>query len=408
MINKVDGFTYTTAIKKLRKLKKRIRVIPGGTSAGKTYGIIPLLADKAAKTANLEISIVSESIPHLKKGALKDFKKIMRVTGRWRPEAWHGTDLKYTFANNSYIEFFSADQEGKVRGPRRNELYINECNNLTFETYHQLAIRTDGNIWLDYNPTHEFWVHTELYNDEDVESLVLTYKDNEGLSDSIIKEIEKALTKGFFNPLSPDLFNEPNIKNKYWANWWKVYGLGLIGSLDGVIFSNWTQIHQIPPEAEIISRGMDFGYTNDPTTIVDIYKYDGKLILDERLYRTGMVNSDISNFDKLEPNRLTYIIADSAEPKSIEEISRGGMRIKGAAKGRDSIMHGIQTLQQYEILVTSRSTNLIKELRNYTWDVDREGNKLNKPIDAYNHLLDATRYGCEILSKPAFTLFMPM
>ena len=403
------AFVRTEAINKLKKLTKRIRKIPGGTSAGKTYGIIPILIDRAIKTPLLEISIVSESMPHLRKGAMKDFKKIMKETNRWNRDHWHGTDSKYTFFNDSYIEFFSADQEEKVRGPRRNILYINECNNLVFDTYFQLSIRTDMEIWIDYNPTHEFWATTELEGDEDVETLILTYKDNQGLSESIIKEIEKARAKAFHDPFIEDdfeLFSNLNIKNKYWSNWWRVYGLGLTGSLEGVIFNNWTQINSIPPEAKIFSRGMDFGYTNDPTTLIDIYKFNDKLILDERLYRTGMVNSDISNFDKNEPNKSTYAIADSAEPKSIEELRRGGMRVKGAAKGRDSIVHGIQTLQQYELLVTSSSTNLIKELRNYTWDTDKEGNKLNKPIDAYNHLIDGVRYGCEALSKPKYVMFV--
>lgn len=403
MIKSVEGFTFTTAIKKLRTLKKRVKKVPGGTSAGKTFGILPILIDTATKTPNLEISVVSESIPHLKRGAIKDFKKIMRSTGRWRIDGWHGTDLRYTFANNSYIEFFSADQEDKVRGPRRNILYINECNNISFETYHQLAIRTDIDIWLDYNPTHEFWIHTELQDDEDTETLILTYKDNEALSESIVKEIEKALQKGFHDPQAKDLFSDKNIKSKYWSNWWKVYGLGLIGSLDGVIFHNWSQIDSIPQEAKLFSYGMDFGFTNDPTTLVAVYKWNEKLIIDELIYQTKLLNSDIIRKCKELTDMQTYIIADSAEPKSIQEIKNAGIRIKAAEKGKDSINHGIDLLQQYELLITSRSTNLIKEFRNYTWDVDKQGNKLNKPIDDWNHGIDALRYGSESLHKPKRT-----
>src|SRR5690606_9116840 len=163
-----------------------------------------------------------------------------------------------------------ADQEDKVRGPRRNILYMNECNNINFETYHQLAIRTDKEIWLDYNPTHEFWADIELKDDPDVESVVLTYRDNEALSDSIIREIEKAKAKAFFNPECPEdsLFQENNIKSSYWANWWRVYGLGLTGSLEGVIFSNWRIIDNVPEDANILGYGLDFGYTNDPTSII--------------------------------------------------------------------------------------------------------------------------------------------
>lgn len=234
VVKQVEGFTYTTAIKKLRKLKKRIRVIPGGTSAGKTYGILPILIDLATRTELLEISVVSESVPHLRKGALKDFLKIMKATGRYIDSNYNRTLLTYTFSNGSYIEFFSADQEDKVRGPRRNILYINECNNITFETYHQLAIRTSDTIWLDFNPSESFWAYDELENDKDSEWLILTYKDNEALHPNIVSEIEKGLEKGFIDP-NGNLDDEKNIKSKFWANWWKVYGLGLKGAIDGVL-----------------------------------------------------------------------------------------------------------------------------------------------------------------------------
>ena len=386
--NEHNGFKYTTAIKKIRKLKKRIKKIPGGTSAGKTFGIIPVLIDDAIKTPRLETSIVSESIPHLRKGAMKDFLKIMKSTGRYNDKHWNRTLLTYYFSNGSYIEFFSADQEDKVRGPRRNRLYINECNNISFETYHQLAIRTDIDIWLDYNPTHEFWANTELKDDPDVEELVLTYKDNEGLADSIVREIEKALNKGFHNPDLENLFLESNVKNKFWSNWWRVYGLGQTGSLDGVVFNNWSIIHSIPKEAKLVGIGLDFGYTNDPTAIIEVYEWNGKRIVNERCYRTKMVNDDISNV--LPDNLIIY--ADSAEPKSIEEIKRRGKLISGVTKGKDSINFGIQIMQRQNYLITADSVNLIKELRNYTWDTDKTGNKINKPIDAFNHGIDALRY----------------
>jgi len=176
-------FVYTTAIKKLRKLKKRIRIVQGGTSAGKTFGILPILIDKACKNELLEISVVSESVPHLRRGALKDFEKIMRSTNRWIDAHFNKSLLKYTFSNGSFIEFFSVDQPDKLRGARRNILYINECNNVNFEAYQQLSIRTSHEVWLDFNPTHEFWAHTELLQDKDSEHLIVTYKDNEALPD---------------------------------------------------------------------------------------------------------------------------------------------------------------------------------------------------------------------------------
>lgn len=387
VIEKKVDFVYTTAIKKLRGLTKRVKVIPGGTSAGKTYGIIPVLIDQAARNPGLEISIVSESIPHLRKGALKDFLKIMKATNRYIDQNYNRTFLTYTFSNGSYIEFFSADQEDKVRGPRRHVLYINECNNISFETYHQLAIRTSVSIWLDFNPSNEFWAYTELNEDEDVEWLTLTYNDNEGLPDSIKREIEKAKFKAYVNP-DGNIFAEDNVKNKFWDNWWRVYGLGLPGSLQGVIFNNWSLCDNIPAEAKLIAHGLDFGFTNDPTGCLAVYMQDGELWLDEILYEAGLTNPDI--FEKLKID--TEVVADSAEPKSIEELKRMGMRVTPAKKGADSIKNGLDILQRYKINVTKQSTNLIKELRTYCWATDKTGKNLNEPIDAYNHLIDPLRY----------------
>lgn len=372
----------------MRKLTKRTKVIPGGTSAGKTYGIIPILIDKAAKTPNIEISIVSESIPHLRKGALKDFLKIMKATNRYIDKHFNKTFLTYTFANGSYIEFFSADQEEKVRGPRRNILYINECNNIHFDTYHQLAIRTDLEIWLDFNPSADFWAYKELENDEDSEWCTLTYRDNEALSPAIVKEIEKAKYKGFYNP-DADLTKDENIKSEFWANWWKVYGLGQLGALQGVILTNWTFCDYIPLSAKLIAYGLDFGFTNDPTGCIGVWIQDGELWVDEILYETGLTNPDI--YKKINYIR-DEIIADSAEPKSIEELKRLGLKLTTAIKGPDSIKNGLDILQRYRMNVTRSSTNLIDELRTYAWDTDKTGKSLNVPIDAYNHLIDPLRY----------------
>lgn len=383
-----NGFVYTTAIRKLKRLRKRVKVIPGGTSGGKTYGILPILIDTAIKNPGLEISVVSESIPHLRKGALKDFLKIMKATGRYIDSNYNRTLLTYTFANGSYIEFFSADQEDKVRGPRRHILYVNECNNISFETYHQLAIRTSLSIWLDFNPSNEFWVYTELKDDDDVEWLTLTYKDNEGLPQSIVREIEKAKTKAYINP-DGDIFDETNIKSKYWDNWWKVYGLGMLGSLEGVVFSNWTTIDEIPADARFIGGGIDFGFSNDPTAIVDVYQYNGQRIVDLRCYQRGLLNSHIA--EKL-PNNAKYY-ADSAEPKSIAELSGTfGKWVHGVRKGPDSILFGIQLMQGQRYLITKQSTELIKELRQYCWDKDKFGNTINKPAGGLDHAIDALRY----------------
>jgi len=372
----MNEFILTTAIKKMSRLKARKRIVQGGTSAGKTFGILPLLIDQAIKEPNLEISVVSESIPHLRRGALKDFLKIMIMLNRYRDSQFNKSTLKYTFGNGSYIEFFSVDQPDKLRGARRNVLYVNEANNIPFDAYNQLAIRTSGDIWIDYNPTNEFWAHKQVLVDEDAELEVLTYKDNEALPESIVKEIEKAKEKAK--------------TSTYWENWWKVYGLGQVGSLEGVCITDWKEI-QLPTEARLLCAGLDWGYSNDPSSLILLYKYNNAYVFDEVFYQKGLLNSEISNLLNSHDIK-TIIYADSAEPKSIAELQSYGHQILPVSKGRDSIVYGINLINQNEVYVTSRSKNLINELRNYIWLTDKEGNKMNKPIDAYNHAIDAMRY----------------
>jgi phage terminase large subunit len=367
-------FIRTTAINKLLELKKFIKGIQGGSSAGKTYGIIPIEIDYAIKNKGTETSIVSESIPHLKRGAMRDFKKIMMSTNRWIDAHWNATDFRYTFTNGSFIEFFSADNSSKLRGARRDRLYINECNNIDFNSFTELAMRTKHSIFLDWNPSNEFWFHTELKNEDNVDFIILTYKDNEAAPQTAVDFIEKAKIKSSIS--------------SYWENWYRVYGLGEIGMLEGVIFSNWKTIDILPKEANLIGIGLDFGYTNDPTAIIEIYNYNGQRIINELKYQTGMLNSDIAK----ELPKHVPVYADSSEPKSIEEIKRYGITIKGVTKGKDSINYGIDVMQRQEYLVTSNSVNLIKELRAYCWDTDKQGTRLNKPIDTNNHAIDALRY----------------
>lgn len=367
-------FKRTTATNKVLALKKRIKIIQGGTSASKTYSILAVLINKAVTIPSLEISIVAETIPHLRRGALKDFIKILKWTNRYNENQFNKSLLTYEFKNGSVIEFFSADDSSKLRGARRDILYINECNNVTFDSYNELAIRTRKEVYLDFNPANEFWVHTELKDEPDSDFLILTYKDNEALDQSIIDQIEK---------------NKEKAKTStYWANWWKVYGEGQLGMLEGVVFSNWKQIDTIPKEAKLLGIGLDFGYTNDPTAIIEIYNYNGQRIVNEVAYQTGLLNSEIA---KLLPKHVP-VYADSSEPKSIDEIKRYGITIKGVTKGKDSINYGIDVIQRNEYLVTSNSGNLIKELRSYIWDTDKQGKRLNKPIDFNNHAIDAFRY----------------
>ena len=377
-------YILTTATKKLMKLKKRIKGVSGGTSAGKTISIIQILIDKSQsdKTPK-KTSIVSESFPHLFRGAEEDFKNIMKEHGYWESKRWNGTTHTYLFETGSRIEFFSADQPTKVRGPRRDRLFINEANNIPFEAFEQLEVRTRDEIWLDWNPTNEFWFYTEVKNSEEfkgaVDFIIINYKDNEGLETSIVESIERRKSR---------------------KGWWQVYGLGQLGEVEGKIYKDWQLINEIPHEARLISRGLDFGYSNDPTAIVDIYKYNDGYILDERMHQKGMSNKQIADF-LLNLDEATTV-ADSAEPKSIDEIYGYGVNIIGAIKGQGSVNQGIQFVQDQKISITKRSLNLIKAYRNYMWKIDKNGKILNIPDHFLSDQMDAVRYGIGLL-KPETT-----
>lgn len=370
-------YLATTATKKLLQLRKRIRGVAGGTSAGKTISIIQILIDKAQRDRTPTLtSITSESIPHLKRGAMRDFLNIMQEHNYFKEDRWNKTDSTYTFETGSKMEFFSLDMPHKVRGPRRDRLFINEANNIPLETFEQLEIRTKDEIWLDWNPVSEFWFYTDIKDKNNVDFVVLTYKDNEGLDKSIIETIESR--KG----------------NK---NWWKVYGEGLLGDAEGRIYKGWTQIDEIPDSARLKRKGLDFGYSNDPSALVDIYIWNNAFIWDELLYRKGMSNKDLADVIKMGESAL--VIADSAEPKSIDEIASYGISILPSQKGPGSVLQGIQYVQDQTIYVTKRSLNIWKEYRNYLWLTDRDGKIINEPQGFLDHAMSAGRYGMESL-KP--------
>ena len=375
-------FSITTALNKIHACDKKIVGIQGGTSAGKTIDQLMLEIDFAIKNPLTETSIVAESVPHLRRGALRDFKKIMMSTNRWNDKNWKVGESKYEFTNKSWIEFFSADDDSKLRGARRDRLFMNEANNMKFKVYTELASRTKQKVTMDWNPTERFWFHDELLNDDDVDFIILTYMDNEECPDSardfILKAKKKAETSSF------------------WENWYRVYGLGQEGVLQDVIFNDWLPIKDIPSDARLLGYGMDFGYTNDPTTMIALYEWrqEGKIthVWDQCIYQTGLLNSDI--YDLAKGFTRSLIVADSAEPKSIAELRRRGLNIMPAKKGSDSIRHGIGLLQQNPMYVTERSVDLIKELRTYAW-MEKDGVKSNKPVDAFNHAIDGMRYIAE-------------
>ena len=372
----------TTALTKIVHLEKRTKIIQGGTSSGKTFCIIIDLISKCINNPGLEVSIVAETIPHLRRGALKDFIKILKAFNIYYDDLYNRSLLKYTFSNGAYIEFFSADTPEKIRGARRDICFINEANRLSFDAFNELNIRTRKNTYLDFNPVSKFWAH-DLQKDDNTDFIILTYKDNEALDVSIVEQIRKAEVKA--------------LTSSYWANWVKIYARGLIGSIQGAVYENYTVIDEIPKEAKLIGAGLDFGFSSDPSALIYIYKYNDKRIIEERLYKKKLVNQELAKY--LPEN--TPIIADSAEPKSIHEIrlSNNRLIIKGAKKGKDSILHGIQLMQNESYLVPKNSINLIAELRGYVWDSDKTGKQINKPVGP-DHLLDALRYHeSEVLSR---------
>mgnify|MGYP003145441797 CR=1 FL=1 len=364
-------YNATTATKKVIAMDERIRVVQGGTSASKTISILLYLIHLAqSDTTPTTTSIVSESFPHLRRGCIKDFLSIMEEHQYYVDGNWDRTNFTYTFETKSKIEFFSVDQSEKVRGARRDRLFINEANNVTFSAFEELEVRTKEFIYIDFNPTSEFWIFTDVLGVRtDSGHVILTYKDNEALDQSIVDSIEQR-------------------KNR--RGWWQVYGLGQLGEVEGKIYKDWKIIDSIPHEAKLVRYGLDFGYTNDPSSIVAVYEYNEGLIVDEITYQTGLKNRQIADVFDTQEKALT--IADSAEPKSIDEIKEYGVNIVGAVKGKGSVMHRIQATQEKRISVTKRSINIIKEYRNYLWQTDKEGKTINEPEHQFSHSMDAISY----------------
>ena len=306
---------------------------------------------------------------------MRDFKNIMQGHRYWKEKNWNATDSIYTFETGSQIEFFSTDNGDKLRGARRDRCFMNEANNNTLDAFNQLEVRTKEFFFLDWNPTVEFWFYTDVKpTRDDVDHITLTYKDNEALDNEIVKAIEQRRA------------------NK---SWWRVYGEGKLGEVEGRIFTDWKILDTVPHEARLERYGMDFGYSNDPTTIIAIYRYNGSYILDEITYQKGLMNKQIA--DIILNQRQALVIADSAEPKSIDEIRSYGVNILPSEKGRDSVNRGIQHLQFQRVSMTKRSINIIKEYRNYLWLTDKNGKITNEPSPILNHAMDAIRYGVESL-----------
>lgn len=368
------NFQDTTATRKVFGLKKRIRAVAGGTSASKTISILVWLIDYCqVKQSRAKLcSVVGESHPHLEKGPILDFQSIMKDRGYWDESRWNQTKHTYTFETGNKLEFYSVDTYGKAHGPRRDVLFINEANYLDYSIVDQLITRTREIVWMDWNPSEEFYFYTEMMGKrEDIDFITLTYKDNEALDAISVAEIES------------------HRDNK---QWWQVYGLGQFGEIETRIYKGWQIIESIPFEAKLERRGLDFGFTNDPAALIDVYRHNGGYILDEQLYQKGMSNKSLADLITNLPSPQALVVADSSEPKSIDEIKSYGINIIPAVKGPGSVNQGIQFVQDQRISITQRSVNLIKEYRNYVWITDPSGKILNVPIKFNNHAMDALRY----------------
>jgi len=346
----------------------------GGSRSTKTYSILQLLIVKALEsTEPLVISIVRKSLPSLRISVMRDFFNILKQLDLYNEELHNKTENTYQL-NNSLIEFFSIDDAQKRRGTKRDILFVNEANEITYEDFFQLNIRTTTQVFFDFNPSETFWYNDQIQTRDDITIIHSTYKDNPYLNDDQIKEIERLQ--------HTDL------------QYYQIYALGeFAGAIDRIY--SYTPLDDIPVDrgAKLVALGLDFGYTNDPTTLVEVWRQGDNIYLNELIYQTGLTNSDIGDLmSEYGVDRTIEIIADSAEPKSIEELRRYGFNIKPAIKGPDSIKNGIDILKRNRLFVTKQSTNLIKELNNYKWITDKNGNKLNKPVDMFNHALDAVRY----------------
>lgn len=387
----------------LEQSGKRITINQGGSRSGKTYSILLKLIEYAYDNKGNKPSVITicrKTLPSLKGSVYRDFMEILENEGIYNVRSHNKSEPTYRLFNTLF-EFISLDQPQKVRGRKRNVLFINEANEIDFDSWIQLSMRTTDKIILDYNPsmTPNHWIIENVKPRDDTDFYVTTYLDNPFLEQSLIDEIErlKSVNDG--------------------GNYWKIYGLGELGLISGLVFQNWEIIDGWNPDTKLLGYGLDFGFSNDPTALTKVGIYNSELILHECLYHKGLVNVPIKDYktgeikpnihdflNKLNITQVNDIIADCAEPKSISELLLKGWNIKKSSKGADSINQGIDIMRRYKINITSSSRNLIKEFSNYKYD-DKEGILINKPIDAFNHSIDGVRYLCRYkLGKPQFAM----
>lgn len=380
----------TTALNKIQQLILEptfYKVIQGGMRAGKTVAIMILLTGYAESYPNSTITVVGQSYGHLKDGPIADFKSIMKSTGRWDDERFNKSELNYEFANGSVLQFRSIDKM-KAHGLSRDVLFMNEANAFTYETFDQLASRTEDFVIVDYNPTSKFWAHEELVEGKHknrTSFTILTYKDNEALSPQVVENIESH---------KPADGEEP-------SNYWTVYGLGQIGSLEGNVYSGWVEssAEEISATGRLVRYGLDFGFSNDESALVAVYDMgENRLGIVEKVFEKGILNSKYAEkFNVAQVDSSVLIVADAARPEAIAEIKAAGFRIVPADKNAGSVLRGIERVSEKQIYYAGE--NLKREYLSYAWRKKRSGEILDEPQDGNDHLMDALRYAVDDLSK---------
>jgi len=385
---KTGQYETTTAFEKICNLTKGVRIVQGGKSSSKTISILMLFILLAiSKREGLILSVVAESMPNLLSGALRDFEKILKSWGLYDKFKINNTRHVYTYGSN-LIEFFSVDGENSRLGSRRSHLYINEADSIKFSTFIEIYGRTSDFTIMDYNPRRKFWAHKELIGEAHVDFLILNFTHNE-----FIPEKEKSSILWFKKKADEG--------SRYFKNKWRVLGLGLLGITEGIIFENWNEANQVPPDAHYLGAALDWGFTNDPTAIVKLYRYNQKIYIKESLYKRAMLNSQIAKHIIDDPELLNgIIIADAAEPKSIAELKTYGVKIKKSDV--KDIDFGISVIQEFELVVVGK--NAVEEFENYCYKRNKAGEQLGVPIDDWNHIIDPTRYFfAEMLAKSSMS-----
>ena len=362
----------TNVFHKAFKSDTRITCLQGGTRSSKTYSLCQLFIVKALNETGKVFTICRKTLPALKGTAYRDVLELLKQLDLYSEEYHNKSELSYTL-NGNLLEFISVDQPQKIRGRKRDYLWLNEANEFTYEDYQQLILRTTDKIYLDYNPSDPYsWIYEKVITRDDCTFIKSTYKANPFLDKDTIAEIER------LKDLDPD--------------YWQVYGLGEIGSVQTMIFRKFELVDEV--QGRLVGYGLDFGFTNSPSALVAVYISDDNLYIKEMLYEKRLTNTDLANkLREFKIDRQSEIVADSAEPKSIEEVYRSGFNIKPAKKGA-GIHLGIDIMRRYKLHITKDSLNAIKEFRSYKWATDKNGDVLNTPVKVNDHLIDATRYLC--------------